>query len=218
MRKGILIAALFSLFLPSFTFAGNIGGLSSSVGGQRLNFGLNIGYLLRDTEDGESREREISSRQLLLKVNYGILDFLDLYGELGVADLQIEDRDFESTLSTIYGGGVKFSLLPSTSDFKFLFDAQILAFSGEDGGIEADFLEYQGAAILCFQSNNFATYAGVKVSQVEVDCEPQGKLEAKKPVGIFLGIDYFVNPKVFFAGEMHNFDQDAVYLGVGYKL
>lgn len=218
MRKVTFIAVIFSLLLPSFCFAGSIGGLSSSVGQQVLNFGVNIGYLLRETENNSPGEKEVSSRQLLLKVNYGIFNLLDLYGEIGVADLQIERKEFQSTLTTIYGGGIKLALLPSANDFNFLLDAQVLAFSSKDEGTEADFLEYQGAAILCFTSNNFATYGGLKVSQVQIDYEPQGTLKAKNLVGIFIGMDYFVNPKVFFTGEMHNFDQDAIYLGVGYKI
>lgn len=219
MKREILTAVMFSLLLPATGFAANVGGLSSSVGKHRFSFCANIGYLLRETKNRAMGEKEVSSRQFLFNANYGLFDRLDLYGEIGVADLKIEQDEFQGALSTIYGGGVKLSLLPLTSEgVNFLLDGQILAFSNKDGDSEVDFLEYQGAAIICFKSNNFATYGGVRVSQVVIDYEPRGTLKAKNQVGIFLGMDYFVNPKVFFTGEMHNFDQDALYLGVGYKL
>ncbi len=218
-RKVTMAAVIFSFLLPSAGFAANVGGLSSSVGKQKFSFCANIGYLLRETKIKDHGEKEVSSRQFLIKADYGLLDRLDLYGEVGVADLQIEQKEFRGALSTIYGGGIKLSLLPlSANGLNFFLNGQILAFSSKDGGAEADFLEYQGAATLCFKSNNFATYGGVRVSQVVIDYKDQGTLKAKNLVGVFLGIDYFVNPKVFFTGEMHNFDQDALYLGVGYKL
>ncbi len=219
MKREILTAVILSLLLPAPGFAANVGGLSNSVGNHRFSFCANIGYLLRETKNGALGEKKVSSRQFLFKVDYGLFDRLDLYGEIGVADLQIEQDEFQGSLNTIYGGGIKLSLLPLPSEgLNFLLDGQILAFSNKDGGTEVDFLEYQGTPIICFKSNNFTTYGGVRVSQVVIDYEPWGTLKAKNLVGVFLGIDYFVNPKVFFTGEMHNFDQDALYLGVGYKL
>ena len=45
-----------------------------------------------------------------------------------------------------------------------------------------------------------------------------GETHTLFPFGVFFGVDFYVNPLIFFSLEMHNFHEDALWLGVGADL
>jgi len=77
-----------------------------------------------------------------------------------------------------------------------------------------------GALIISNRTGNMTPYGGVKVCETEVELKSGAaptKYSADKKVGLLAGVDYFVNPNVFFNGEVNLFDQQAIYLGAGFK-
>lgn len=211
------IISLFSLILlPAAAGAGQVGGLATSVGEGGLSLSANLSYISKDMERNGQKD-EMTTRQLVLKGSYGLLSNLDINVKLGFADLEVDDIDFEGRLDTLYGAGFKFTMFQDPDNkVNVLMNGEISKFSSSDNDIDADIMNYQLAFIVSNKAGNITPYGGIKFSETEIDFNGS-KYTADSNVGILGGVDYFVNPNVFFTGEINIFDQDALYLGVGYK-
>lgn len=213
MRKFILV---FILLMAAASAAGasQAGGLVTNVGEGGLSFSAGISYITKDIENGA--KEEMSARQLIVKGSYGLLPNLDLSVKLGFADLAV--GSFEGRLDALYGAGLRFKLFSDPEDKVNVFiNGEVSKFTSSDGATDAEILDYNGAFIISNRAGNMTPYGGVKVSQTEVDFSGSSKFKADKNLGIVGGVDYFVNPNVFFTGEVNIFDQDALYIGAGYK-
>jgi len=217
--KRYIISLLFLISLPAAAGAGQVGGLSTNVGEGGLSLSANLSYLSKDMERNGLKD-EMTSRQLVLKGSYGLLSNLDINVKLGfadLADLEVDDTDFEGRLDALYGVGFKFKMFQDPDNkVNALIDGEVTRFSSEDKGGNADVLDYQLAFLVSNKAGNIIPYGGLKFSETEIDFD-NTKYTADTNVGILAGVDYFVNPNVFFNGEINIFDQDALYLGVGYK-
>lgn len=203
-------------FKPSQAVAGYFGGLSSNLGGQMLTVTADVGYKERDVELNGGRD-DFTSRSFIIKTTYGLADGLDIFFNVGFADIQ-DINNFTGALGTLYGGGFKFLLFGrSGEDTNVSITGNIETFKSQDSGTEAEFLDYSVAAVVSNKSGNFIPFGGITYSDAEIEFEGGPEYEADKHVGLLGGADYFVNPNVYFTGEFHIFDENAVYLGVGYN-
>lgn len=213
MRKFILVFILL-MAVASAAGASQAGGLVTNVGEGGLSFSAGISYITKDIENGA--KKEMSARQLIVKGSYGLLPNLDLSVKLGFADLAV--GSFEGRLDALYGAGLRFKLFSDPEDKVNVFiNGEVSKFTSSDGATDAEILDYNGAFIISNRAGNMTPYGGVKVSQTEVDFSGSSKFKADKNLGIVGGVDYFVNPNVFFTGEVNIFDQNALYIGAGYK-
>jgi len=125
--------------------------------------------------------------------------------------------DFEGRLDALYGVGFKFKMFQDPQNkVNVLLDGEVTQFSSEDSGVDADVLDYHIAFTVSNKAGNITPYGGIKFSETEIE-RGSRKDTADNNVGVFGGVDYFVNPNVFFNGEVSIFDQEALYVGVGYK-
>lgn len=207
------------LFLISFSAAASasqVGALATNVERGGLSLSTGLVYIEKDIERSGHKE-EISTRQLIVKGGYGLLPNLDLNVKLGFADLEADDRHFEGRLDVLYGIGFKLKMFQDPNDkVNVLLDGEVTKFSNEDDGVDADVLDYHVAFTVSNKAGNITPYGGIKFSETEIDFDGR-TFTADNNVGVFGGADYFVNPNVFFTGEVNIFDQDAIYVGVGYK-
>ncbi|MBI4745249.1 MAG: hypothetical protein HY786_01560 [Deltaproteobacteria bacterium] len=161
----------------------------------------------------------MTTRQLVVTGDYGLLPSLDLYIKLGFADMEVPD--FKGRLDGLYGVGAKFKLFKDPEDkLNVTIDGGVTRFNSGDSTGDATVTDYMGALIVSNKAGNMTPYAGFKVCETEVELKSGAssrKFSADKKVGILAGVDYFVNPNVFFNGEVNLFDQQAVYLGAGFK-
>lgn len=215
MRRFILVLSFLLAAVPA-AYSGQVGGLATNVGEGGLSLSTGLMYIDKDIERNGHKE-EMTTRQLVVKGSYGLLPSLDLNVKLGFADLEVDDIDFEGRLDALYGIGFKLKMFQDPNNkVNVLLDGEVTQFSSEDNGDDADVLDYHLAFIVSNKAGNITPYGGIKFSETEIDFDST-KYTADNNVGIFGGVDYFVNPNVFFNGEVNIFDQDAVYVGVGYK-
>lgn len=212
--KRYLLALIFVVSSISAADASQVGGLASNVGVAGLSLSGGISYITKDVEGG-GQKNEMTARAFIVKGDYGILPNLDLIVKLGFADLKV--GSFEGRMDGLYGAGLKFKLFKDPADrVNVYIDAEVSKFSSSITGAKVDVRDYQAAFIISNKAGNITPYGGLKVSETELD-NGTTKSTASKHVGLVGGADYFVNPNVFFNGEVNIFDQQAVFVGVGYK-
>ena len=215
MLRKHLAALAVMLILPATTMASQIGGLADHMGGQLLTTTVYVGFIDRDvTKDGV--DEDFTSNMLTVKATYGLSERLDLYGTIGKANIQ-GLNGFDSSLEDLYGCGLKFLLFEGVNKTRITINADVRFLETSDAGTSADYYEYSAAAIISKRRGNLTPYGGIKLSDVEIDIDGQGKWEAEKGTGFFAGVDYFVNPNVYFSGEIHVFAENTIYAGVGYN-
>ncbi len=220
MNRILSAVTLFMFLLPAAASAGNIGGISENLGAQLLTVTADVGYKTRDVKYN-GNEDELTSRSFVIKTTYGTSDDLDVYVKLGFADIQDINvpgtGDYTGALGTLFGGGLKYRLLGRSGGTSITINADFETFESKDSGRKADYLEYHVAAVVSNKSGNFTPFGGIKLSDAEVDFGGSVEYDADKNFGLFGGVDYFVNPNVYFTGEVHIFDENTLYIGVGYN-
>ena len=216
MLKKHLAALAVILLIPATAMAGQIGGLADAMGGQLLTTTVYVGLIDR-TVKLNSVDENFTSNMLTVRATYGLSDRVDLYATIGKANIQ-GLGDFDGSLEDIYGGGVKFLLFEGVNKTRITINADARFLETSEGGVDADYRELSAAVIISKRRGNLTPYGGIKLSDVEIDISGQpGEWEEKKGTGFFAGVDYFVNPNVYFTGEIHVFAENTVYAGVGYN-
>jgi hypothetical protein len=184
---------------------------------------VTLGYAARDVKNGGSDE--VSSFRTLLRAQYGVVDRLDVYGGIGLTDVDFEDEDFDGGLGGWFGAGVRYAFLQfPEQEIGIVFDLQGEYFNSDYGSKEAEGMGVQGAVYLvkavgaAGRMGYFYPYGGVVFSYLEY--KMSGGIDdhtGDDPVGVFGGVDYFVNPNVYFYGEVRLFDETSLSAGVGYR-
>lgn len=213
-RKYVVVAVML-LILPATGFAGQVGGLADQMGGQLLTVTGYIGYIDRDVKVGPIDE-DFTSRVFAVKATYGLNDRVDLYATLGLADIQ-DLGTFDGSLGNLIGVGGKFLVVEGTNGTRLTLNADAKMLKTDDGPIDADYQEISGAVIISKKSGNLTPYGGIKLSKIDIDIDNSPSIEEEKDTGLFAGVDYFVNPNVYFTGEIHVFAENTIYAGVGYN-
>jgi hypothetical protein len=209
-RKHLAALALI-LILPATAVSGPIGGLADHMGGQLLTATVSVGLIDRDMKNGKTDE-DFESNMLTAKVTYGVNNKLDLYATMGKANIDgiglVDD-----SLEDLYGGGFKFLLFEGVNKTRVTInmDTNFMETSN------ADYHDISGSVIISKKRGNITPYGGVKASRVEIEEDNGDEWEEDDSTGFFAGADYFVNPNVYFTGEIHVFAENTLYAGVGYN-
>ena len=211
MFKKHLAALAVILTLPATAIAGQIGGLADHMGGQLLTATVSVGMIDRDVKKSGVDE-DYKMNILSARVTYGLSDKVDLYATLGKANIDSFGK-VDDSLEDLYGGGVKFLLFEGVNKTRVIINAEANFMETSN----ADYYDISGAVIISKKRGNLTPYGGIKVSKVEIDVDTQGDWEEEKGTGFFAGVDYFVNPNVYFTGEIHVFAENTVFAGVGYN-
>ena len=218
----MLAAAAAALLWAGSTPAAQTGALATTVGPGGFAVSAGMGYVERDVEDGVAAEA--NTRRLTFRAQFGVVEKLDLYVLLGFADVEIGDVGFEGTLGENLGIGARYTLLEfADSDTRLMLDLQGEYFRSKDGSDRIRQQNYHAATYLMREfgaagrTGYFYPYGGIRVSYSRYDGRGVDDFVSKDFVGVFGGADYFVNPNVFFSGEVHVFDETSLYLGVGYR-
>ena len=104
-----------------------------------------------------------------------------------------------------------------------VLDGQFEYFGSEDGDFKVKQQAYHVAAYVVKQFGAagrvgyFYPFGGIRFSYADFDNERYADFENDDIFGLFAGADYFVNPNVFFSGELHLFDENSFYLTAGYR-
>jgi len=212
----IVALSVAMLFSPDAVFAGRTGGLSENIGAQMLTANAGVEYSTRDVESNGNKE-EVNSRRFVVKTTYGLSDRINVFATLGFADSQ-DIGNHTGALGTLYGGGLKYLVFTrDDSPTKVSINANIETFKSRDSGQTAEHLEYDVAVIVSNKNGNVTPFGGIRFSDADIDFAGPMTYKADDHFGLFGGVDYFVNPNVYFTGEVHTFDENSIFLGVGYS-
>jgi len=215
---------ILSIIFSSSLFAFPSGPVATPIETLRLSGSVGIGYVNRELESQNGMADRISSLQLYFSGGIGITDYLDLVVFAGFADARKKLGNFKGTMSPIYGGGIRFSpILQDPSIVSVILEVDGTYFEQE--GINSSnpatlyWGEIEGKVGISHDFENYwSLFGGVKYSYEMIKLSSESdRVKSAIPVGIYIGVDYFVTPYVFFEIEMHNFDQDALFMSVGGK-
>lgn len=220
MRNAFVAAAVLA---AGPVAAAQTGGLASPLDVGGLAVSATLGYAQRDVKDG--RDDQLTDRSVLFRAEVGVADGLDLYGILGFTDADLDHADFAGTLGESFGVGVRYGLLNfPESALQVVLDLQGEYFRSRDGDRDLRTRAYHAATYLVREIGAAGRvgyiypFGGVRLSYARADGGGGvDDVHSDDLVGIFGGADYFVNPNVFFSGEVHLFDETSLYLGVGYR-
>lgn len=218
MKKMFLVLLLI-IVAASPAAASQMGGMIAVDKPFSLSLSAAVGYHIRQVcpDNDDSTKLDAEQKQFLLKPNISLHEHIALYLQLGFTDLTVED--FRGGLGATYGGGLNLSLFPKRRYDKFNIgiDSAVLFFASEDDTTFNAF-EYNAGLYFTYDTRQMSYYLSVQYSDAYYDNSADGvpTLEADDNFGLVMGIDYLITPEVFFIGEMHNFDEDFILLGVGY--
>ena len=219
----VLWSSLTALVLPAPARAAPVGGLAAPLGALGFAVSGGLSYGERDVKNGPADE--VSSRRILARAQLGLADNLDVYALLGLSDARFEGGGFEGTLGESVGLGVRYGLLHyPASAIRVVLDLQGEYFRTGDGSKRIRYQGYHASAYVVHEmgaagrTGYIYPYGGLRISYARYDgTGGVDDYRGEDPVGVFGGADYFVNPQVFFTGEVHIFDETSLYLGVGYR-
>lgn len=211
---------LMCLALAAPCGAAQVGGLAWPGEAGGFTTSITVAYGEQDVKDGD--DDTVSTYRNILKAEYGLMDNLGVYGALGLSDVDVDEAGYRHSRGWSGTGGLRYGMVRSgdrTLQLVLDLEAEYLRVGDltRTSGRAATYLVRQfGAA---GSVGYFYPYGGFQVSYAkykgrgEVDEDYRGK----SFVGFFGGADYFVSPNIYFAGELHLFDETSAYLGVGYK-
>lgn len=207
-RAAVILCAGIFLLVPVMAHSEYVGGEGKNKSELQVSLEPVFGLSERDME-GDGDKSSLTSLRFFFRPTFKIYNRLAFYVDIGAADYHQNDED--GALGLLTGGGTKIFIFNSNQYINLYLDGQFLTFSSNYGGEGRRFFAYQFSGILSHQEDNWEVYAGPKYAQL------RNGTEAEQKVGIVIGLDYSVTPLVFFTAEMHNFTDDALYLGVGYR-
>jgi hypothetical protein len=218
MKKMLLVLILL-LLAATPAMAAQMGGMIAMDKPFSFSLSAAVGYHARQVylDNDDSTKLDAEQKQFLFKPNLSVHEHIALYLQVGFTDLTIDN--FRGRLGATYGGGLNLSLLPKRRYDKFNvgIDIAMLMFDSEDD-ITYNVLEYSGGLYFTYDTRQMSYYLALQYSDARYECDEPGvpDLLADDHFGVVMGIDYLITPEVFFIGEMHNFDEDFILLGVGY--
>jgi outer membrane protein W len=257
VKKLIIVSLAILLCLPAVAYAATIGG-TETQGKGKLSIGLDQEFVFnRDMEfvketgysitPGSSlQDVEINDiNRTMIKASYGVIDNLDIYVRLGIANLNEQDRwyvngnyDSQQNLTgkcaSAYGLGLKYTY-PLGDKWLLGVDAQYLrhrnSYSGkwtiDDSPWQGHMTiqEWQIAPYVARRIGNFIPYLGVKYSDLRLldkgnDNSQTGwntTHKAEHNCGVFLGTDFKIGGHWKLNIEGRFIDETAMSIGAAYK-
>lgn len=233
-KPALLLLLLGGLWLAAPGQATPLAGPGYNLDQLSFSVAAVVGFAWRDIhviEDNDKGDDATSSR-LGVRATFSPLWFLDVYGNIGTADWRMQEPGFDSVLGLLYGGGLRLRLFPWFWEEEGLFnlelDAQAMALSLRSGNAskhdfghetaDAELWEYQISLMASKTFQFLVPYGGICYDRLGVNFSPGGSqnIESDFHWGVFIGLDYFVTPMVFFSAELHIFSETSLYLGVGF--
>ena len=188
LYRASFILALIVMFVSvsPVAMAGTVGNPTAIAGKGSFLLGGEIDFWDRDFENGGTFDAE--GTKILAKGTYGITDKIDVFGKLGMAE--VENSGFEPA----FGLGGKMNVY-ERGQIKAGIVAQFLLWSGEDDGFDIDLMEIDLAFGGLYEVNKeFDCYGGIVLAMVDGDVDGSD-FDAADPIGIFLGGEYDISPK-----------------------
>lgn len=221
--KALLTAVILTFFampLQGVAHASGSGGLAQPFSKGSGMFGVTMGYSQKDLHDAP----EAQSRKLFFKGGFGFGGGFDGYAYLGFSDLKYDESSFSGSLGELIGLGMRYGgFLIGEGPARMVIDLQWEYFGSEDGDRKATVDTKHVAAYIVREFGAagkigyFYPYAGLRYSDAHYSNDDWRDYDENHNLGFFGGADYFVNPNVFFSGEMHIFDEESISLTAGYR-
>jgi len=222
--------------------------VTTAAAASPISFGLELGLVSRDIEEegplvvGTERGTADSTR-LAARLGLTVAPMLILFGEVGAADISIDEfQDYRSDLHLLYGGGARVILVDGSyrggvavySDFKVTrlkTDDQICAADCETaapifGDEEIAWTEYAMSLGIRGHYDMLRPFGGIRVSKLDgtdrLTLQTGVQLEAdvreQDSVGFFLGTDIMLDRagRTAITLQLSGIDENA--LRVGYKV
>jgi hypothetical protein len=240
MRRAVTAAMLLALGMPGAAAALPVGLGSSPTPAFSLRLGVGLGYGLRELDNGREYRDSLRRLTVLGRVSAMVHDRVEVIGFFHGADGDRHLADFQGRMGMGGGGGARvWALLQEQAGVNLGLGAvygytENRGTTGDDDrrnrtGRHDDWLkehQLQVDLVLSRRVQNWTVYGGALFDRVwlkqtypsaidEALYGPLGKAKGELPVGIVVGIDYFVTPLVFFSLEGQNFHEDALYASIG---
>ncbi len=222
-KEILVIVLLIFIFTTSNLIAASSGITGIPLKNLEFAGAFGVSYIYRPLENPQGYVDSIRSLQLILRGGMGITNYINILLIGGLNDANKKIGHFKGTLSPFYGLGIR--LIPLSEDFSVInlslqSDFTYSRINGitSIGNSNLYWIKFDfklGASKLF---NNFlGLYGGLKYTYNIIKVANEPRADSQVPWGIYIGADYFVTPYVFFEVEMHNFDQDALFMFVGAK-
>lgn len=205
-----------------------------------MKLGAGLGYGHRELDNDRAYRDSLRRLSILGRISLQVHDRVELLGVFLGADGDRKLADFLGRMGMGGGGGARgWLLLQEQAGVNLGISAQYgytenRGTTGDDDrrnptSRHDDWLmehQLQIDLLLSRRVQNWDIYGGavfdriwlrqVRPSTADEDLYgPLGKAKGEMPVGIVVGIDYFVTPLVFFNLEGQNFHEDALYGSIG---
>jgi hypothetical protein len=186
-RASFILALIVMLVSVSpVAMAGTVGNPTATVAKGSFLVGAEIDFWDRDFENGGVVG--VEGTKILVKGTYGISDKIDVFGKIGMAE--VEDSGFDPAFG--FGGKVN---VYEKGQIKAGVVAQFLFWSGEDSGVDIDIIEFDLAFGGLYEvTKEFDCYGGLMLAMVEGDADG-ADFNADDPIGIFIGGEYDITPE-----------------------
>jgi hypothetical protein len=209
LKKIKFLIFLFAIANSSFAFqAGGTATLTESL----LRGGIFLSFQWREVDSPKGEKFTSIGTHLFLGISPKKWFCGYVFG--GFSDMKFNVEDFHSPLGPKFGGGIKFSV-PAGSNVGLNFDGQF-AYQHNSNGKSLNYYELQSFSTISYRYANLYVYGGLSISQSWLDFSSGKDYTAKNLFGAVVGMDYFVTPTLFITTEMHNFDKDVIYIGIGF--
>ena len=198
-----LILALIVMFVSvsPVAMAGTVGNPTATVAKGSFLVGAEIDFWDRDFENGGTFDAE--GTKILVKGTYGISDKIDVFGKIGLAE--VEDSGFDPA----FGFGGKLNVY-ERGKIKAGVVAQFLFWSGEDSGVDIDITEFDLAVGASYDvTKEFDCYGGLMLALVQGDFDGNDFNE-DDPIGIFLGGEFDITPAIKAGVELRLISESSV--------
>jgi hypothetical protein len=195
----------------------------------------------------EKNESVFYSNRLLLRIATEFFERIEIYGDIGSADISAPDfDDFSSGLTLVYGGGINCKLLrsevkghpyaiaglrylqyePVTDTVNVeLIDSQTGKSTTNAVNDEITWREWEAEIGAGFRSGSLELKGGVRFSFINardkiytVDFEENMKLREEDNAGMFINADFYIDPEEKFAFNFGITAIDVNSLFAGVKL
>lgn len=221
--KGLIAFAVAGLWLAGGSaLAAMTGGLAYPPAPGEATLSMTLAYSERDLAGGDVAD-QARSRRFFFKADFGVAPQVDIYALLGLTDLSYREADFEGNLGEAAGLGVRYSPVTFADRTKLVFDMQAEYAASNEGDESVRSQAYHAAAYFAGEFGStgragyFYPFAGVRLSYAEYANEGFRDYHSDNVFGLFGGADLFINPNAYISAEFHLFDENAFYLGLGYR-
>ena len=188
LYRALFILALIVMFVSvsPVAMAGTVGNPTATVAQGSFLVGAEIDFWERDMKNGGVAK--FDGTKILVKGTYGISDKIDVFGKIGMAE--VENSGWDPALGL--GGKVN---VYERGQIKAGVVAQFLLWSGEDSGVDIDIIEFDLAFGGLYEvTKEFDCYGGLMLAMVEGDADG-ADFNADDPIGIFIGGEYDITPE-----------------------